>query len=141
MRPKYETKADRINQREVVNAVVSTRPGARWTEFQAFHVVDFAVWRGDDMVGLIEVKCRACPSAESPDYAISEAKWLAMIEEGRAQGVPVFLVVRFTDKTLWIPVTPGNFRVYRGGRRDRNDKCDVEPMVHLPWARFKTLAG
>lgn len=139
MRPKYESKQDRINQRAVASEVVATRPGSRWTEFPTFHVVDFAVWRGDDMVGLIEVKCRSCPSDEYPDYAISEAKWLKMIEEGRAQGVPVFLVVRFTDKTIWMPVTPGRYRVYRGGRRDRNDKRDVEPMVHIPWKAFRPM--
>lgn len=141
MRPKYESKRDRINQREVINAVVATHPGARWTEFPAFHVVDFAVLRGDDMVGLIEVKCRACPSTEYVDYAISEAKWLHMIEEGKAQGVPVFLVVRFTDKTLWTPVTPGPFKVYAGGRRDRKDKKDVEAMVHLPWKQFHPIGS
>lgn len=139
MRPKYETKQDRINQRAVADAVIAGRAGVSWSEFPTFHVVDFAISRGDELVGLIEVKCRACPSNEYPDYAISEAKWTKMIEEGRAQGVPVFLVVRFSDKTIWTPVTPGPFRVYRGGRRDRNDKRDIEPQVHIPWTRFKPV--
>jgi hypothetical protein len=141
MRPKYETKLDRVHQRVVADAVVATHPGSTWHEFPTFHVVDFELLRAGAPVALLEVKRRSCASDAYPDYAIGEEKWHKMVAEGKAQGLPVFFAAHFSDRALWTPVVEGRFRAYRGGRRDRGDKRDVETMVHVPWKEFKLLRG
>jgi hypothetical protein len=62
----------------------------------------------------------------------------------RVSGLPCMLVVRWQDKIGMVKLPEGAipewWHISNGGTTKRNDARDIEPVVHIPVARFKVLS-
>jgi len=102
--------------------------------------VDYAVTQNGKVVGFTELKCRGVPSTKYKTLILSLGKWEALLSlQQSARNLRSNLAVRFTDTDLWFPVFPETrdaVEVRWGGRNDREDWQDMEPVVHLPISDF-----
>ena len=73
-------------------------------------------------------------------YLLSSAKVMSAHTLTRATGLPCFLVVQWTDCLGWIDLeTTEPLYVGWGGRIDRNDSQDMEPVMHYDILEFKRM--
>jgi hypothetical protein len=71
-------------------------------------------------------------------YAISARKIESMLSQAHHLGLNALLIARWTDAVGWHKIQPG-YEVRVGGRRDRGDQADIEPMCHIPVSRFNVV--
>lgn len=133
MRPTYESAADRANQRAVADLLA-----ALWCceagPCPKHYRVDYAMRRGQDVIALVEVKCR---TYQRPTYWVSLHKWTELLALAETTGIPAFLAVHFAGHGLYVlPAVRRSWRVIYAGRTDRGDAQDVEPMVEIPIGAF-----
>lgn len=101
--------------------------------------LDRAVVDGRGRVrALIEVKCRRYARGTYPDYMVSAMKIAEAMAVAGTMAVPVILAVRLRDALLWHRVAPP-YEARIGGRRDRGDPDDVEPVLHIPFEQFEGI--
>lgn len=138
MRPTYETKADRERERKVA-AFIARKEGLSAVQMPLRYHVDFAfVDSRDKVAGWAEVKCRNNPMARYPTYMLSLAKYHAMVQLARETWLPVRLVVHWTD-SIGALLVPADHEIGFGGRADRSDWQDREPVAHFPVSSFQVL--
>ena len=134
----YETE-DTLAQEQEVCELLAQR-GLIFEKLPPREVVDFAILGEKGFIGFMEVKSRTCASDKFETYMLSMAKFMRMKQLVTLMGIPTVLVVKFTDRImkLWIyDKTPHYVEI--GGRRDRADPDDLEPVVHLKMDLFKEL--
>lgn len=133
----YESASDRSRERSVADAVFQPY-GLEPVKLPVAYELDFAVMRGATMVGVAEVKVR------------DRAYGTLMLSLHKAQALR-----RFADEGLiaWLLVhVPAGIYVKRmltgerlnirlGGRADRGDWQDIEPVAHFPMLGMKRVAG
>lgn len=134
-RPLYETENDRAKEADVVRKLMS--PNDTIHKLPIRYGVDFIMFRNDVPNKWIEVKCRNNPKDKYPDLMISVAKITSGIELSKTTGIPFILVVDWEDCicSLRIYNTDG-MSISWGGRQDRDDTQDMEPVYHIPSAHF-----
>jgi len=148
VRPIYETKEDLKNENNVIDYFCSYfNSGYRHlkqAQNLSFHKIpkqyhlDYCITSNNKVKYFCEVKVRKNSSHQYDDYLLSLAKVSAAKNLQDASGLKSILLVKWTDK---IGYTKFNFDwpVYIGGRKDRADWQDVEPVVHIPNSSFKFL--
>ena len=135
-RPVYEKPKDLTNADTVIEHVC-----AMWhwqaVKLKKFSPVDFALTDRDRIRGWAEIKCRTNESTRYPTYSVSLHKVMAGVHQANFTGLPYYVVIGFTDGVWYI--NAGRYVGYHdrldvriGGRTDRNDPMDIEPMVHIP---------
>lgn len=103
--------------------------------------IDFAMCDGEQITSWVEVECRKSPFKQYPTLAIGITKLMAGLAFENKTGLPFFLVVHWPDFLGYIRIKSlSEFKILKGGRTDRNDSADVEPMVHIHIQMFKKLA-
>jgi hypothetical protein len=146
VRPVYETEADRIREAAVAAKVKAflagpMAPSCTAVKLKPFAPVDFALCKTDGTVlGFLEVKVRTCKSDTYPTYMISLDKLLELNRLSSDVPCGVFLAVQWEDRlgVTKAPIMPAG-GVVMGGRKDRGDEMDVEPVVHIPVSAFETV--
>lgn len=138
MRPMYESKDDLFNEQAVASYIAAKRPGLFWRKLPVAYPLDYAFFDGKNNLRFFaEIKCRRVASTNFPTFILSLHKW----DSGNriANGaVPVYLIVRWTDRIgslRFRPVTR-ECDIRLGGRTDRKDVQDMEPVIHLPTKNF-----
>lgn len=145
MRPLYETVshltaehalADRVAQAWCAQAVKLPRA----------YPCDYGFRRSGETVALAEFKCRRYPMARLEalgGFMLSLHKWAGVRALAQASGLPFVLVVEDGDSQVWWhrPTDFSHDGVGFGGRRDRDDPQDTEPVITLRAARFRPLRG
>lgn len=138
MRPSYESDADR--EREC--AVASKLAALAQMEVRLMprrYPVDFAlVDRRDNVRCWIEVKCRTNLREAFPTYMLSYGKYLTLAELQRVSGLPVRLAVQWSDD-LGVLEIPAMHRISFGGRADRGDWQDQEPVALFEIGLFRVV--
>lgn len=142
MRPIYERPNDRTRQGEIIR-VLTAATGLRAEPTVPLVGWDFTLFRPDNTVSaLVEVKARNHERLRYPTYIISRAKIDALAEDAERNGCTGGLLVGWQDETGWVRVNHPirqTWNVIRGGRRDRNDPADIEPMYEIPHESFLIL--
>ena len=146
MRPINETAANRVKEDAVV---------AEFVEHLSKRVSDLVVWRADrkylsrldailqsnNKLLFVEVKIRTTPMNAYKTYLVSSAKMENL--QAAAAGHKAALLVRWTDAMAVYYVqpqgVPADVRVQMGGRRDRGQTNDIEPVWHIPISKFKRI--
>lgn len=138
-RPVYETKVDMTHEASVAECLANA-----WDcgikKLPRLYACDFAAMRGNDVSAWLEIKFR---NASYPTYLISLHKWMKGIELSEATEKPFILVVSWPVQNerviLFRALKREPVRVVLGGRKDRGDPADIEPMVEIPISQFKRL--
>lgn len=89
----------------------------------------------------VEVKNRACKRHQYPTYMISLDKWTAGLAMGGFTALKFIIAVNWDDEIGYLDCNKhiSEITVNMGGRKDRGDAQDIEPVVHIPIYLFKTL--
>ena len=146
MRPIYETPGDRAREAAVVDAFAS-HYSLETIKLPARYPLDFAVLRdsgdGNVITAFGEVKIRTHSFGAFPTVILSVAKWsegMALVER---TGTRLLLLVGWDSGSdvRWVDLTTltGPPRIAPGGRQDRGDSDDAEPVVHIPIHVFRSV--
>lgn len=136
-RPLYETTESLSEER-----LVAERIGEAWScnpvKLARAYQLDFALCRDDAVQAWAEVKVR---TKRYPTYMLSLHKWLAAVELHERTGLPALLVVQWPDLLAYCALSGLRrpLSVTMGGRRDRGDWQDMEPVVHIPLEFFNRV--
>lgn len=138
MRPTYETQQDVANEQLVID-LLCTKWGCTATKTPKFYCVDWSLSQGKDVKSLVEIKFR---KASYPTYILSLHKYTEMLMSAFASQLPHLLVVCWPEGgkrvVRYAKVEPSlRERVIHGGRTDRGDLQDQEPLVEIPMSKFK----
>ena len=139
-RPQYETQLDLKREQEAIRALERVS-GRKSFKLPVSYRIDFAMTNNEDEItSWVEVKCRKNPHKKYPTLAISVTKLMAGVSFEQKTNLPFFLVVHWPDFLGYVRISDlFEFKIIRGGRSDRNDNADEEPMVHIPIEKFKEL--
>lgn len=136
MRPMYESEADLDREWVAVQEFcdhTKTIPiklpiGAR---------ADYMLCRGREGKAVVEVKCRNNRRTAYPTYMLSKGKYDALCQWS-SMGFYVALLVNWEDSIGYVSI-PIEHEVSEGGRWDRSDPKDVEPVVLIDVGKFKLI--
>jgi len=88
--------------------------------------------------GFAEIKIRDNPQLQYAEYMIGLSKVLQAKKLTEFTGQTCVVIVRWTDFTGWISLREYK-RIGWGGRTDRDDFQDLEPMAFFTASAFKAL--
>jgi len=139
VRPLYETGDDRTRETTFVEKLcVAWHCDAR--KLPMHYRLDFAMLRDGIIRAFLEIKVRKYTKDYFGTYMVSMAKVLAAREYSGFAGVPSLLAVRWTDGAGFIALSDlKSFELGFGGREDRGDSQDMEPVVFIPTGDFRDL--
>ena len=100
--------------------------------------IDYVMYRDDSPVGFAEVKVRTHTFGTFPTYIISLAKVMEARRLARETNTKSILIVSWTDRTGFLDFF-SHHQIRHGGRSDRNDWQDQEPMCHFDLKNFKGI--
>ncbi len=151
-RPLYETDADRSREADVAKTFCEAH-GLEAVKLGAKYGADFGVMRGRHLLGALEIKVR---NREYPEMMLALTKCQGL-RELAAWGLMVRAVFAMPSGIYAQPITcevvprQGGFHVEGngygagwiglGGRTDRDDPDDVEPVVYWQVASMKRVCG
>jgi len=138
MRPTYETNQDLINEQNVISGFCNYWSPLRFEKMPKQYHLDYCLMVGEAVTGFCEVKIRKNTYDKYRTYILSLAKVSAAKNLQDACGLSSVLVVKWKDRTGYTSFNYG-WPVLVGGRIDRGDWQDVEPVVHIPLSDFKYL--
>lgn len=138
MRPIYETQADRGREALVARRMADAF-GCSMRKLQPRDAFDFAAMRGDRIVGFVEIKVRANPMGQYSTYMISMTKLATAHAIFSATKTPCVLAVQWTDALGYIKMNGIDVTLKMGGRSDRNDPQDTEPVCHIDISGFTLI--
>ena len=136
MRPRYERPRDLVNESKVAERMAQR--GIELRKLPISYRLDFAMFRDGKLRGFAEVKTRNNRHDSYPTLIISLGKVMAARQLAEVSETRSVLLVQYLDGLYWCNfATP--FEVTMGGRWDRGDDDDVEPVAHFPIEAFKMV--
>jgi hypothetical protein len=148
MRTLYETPQDKERERAAV-AAFAARYGLDTVELPPRYPVDFAVVRGgdgglDEVTAFGEVKIRSNPADRYPTAILGASKWAEAVTLAERTGCKLILLYGWDmgQDLRWVELTQltNPPRIAPGGRTDRDDDQDEEPVVHIPVELFRHVS-
>ena len=139
-RPTYEKSSDIANEERVAEKLSEMWELDNWQRNPLRYPVDISLMRGNRIKAFAEIKCRNVSSCTYSTYLLSAGKVMSAHTLTRATGLPCFLVVQWTDCLGWIDLEMTEpLYVGWGGRIDRDDSQDMEPVMHYDILEFKRM--
>lgn len=138
MRPMYEDDDSLSAEKAVVTKLCDTW-GMDAAKLPIAYNVDYALFKDEKLRCWLEVKCRNCSISQYETYFISSKKITNGINLSESTGQAFILAVQWNDALGWIKITKDVFDIRIGGRRDRHDWQDIEPMAHFKTCDFTII--
>lgn len=143
-RPIYESQVDLTHENKM-----KTFLEAKWNctlhKVPLKYQVDWLAMRGKDPMAFVEFKHRNKLSINAyPRYMISLDKWMKAKQLCKEVEIPFIMVITFTEGTYYGVFAHNGLHDVTygfGGRYDRGDAQDVEPMIYLPLKKFMKIEG
>ena len=133
----HETEADRRAEWEIVNELLA-RWGARAKKLHLKYKLDFMVYKSNKAIAWVEAKDR--PTWEGYEtYLLGFHKWCGAHQYLSFSRLPTVIAVRLKGQLMTYNVAPydlGEFDIREGGRMDRDETADIEPVIHIPIEKF-----
>ena len=133
----YENSQDRKAEKNVLD-YVSKCWGIVYHKLPMSYKLDYSMFRNETLVGWAEVKCRTHNFGTYPTYIISLAKALEARRLGNETNTTPILLVSYLDVIVYLDFF-SPFTIKHGGRKDRGDWQDQEPMCHYELKHFKKV--
>lgn len=136
MRPMYESQQDRSHEAQVIARLCSAwKCDAK--KMPAAYPMDWSLQKDGSVKALAEIKFR---NASYPTYIVSLRKYSDMLNLHQASGLPCLLVVCWPENgrrvVKYTAIKRQPAKVIHGGRTDRGDSQDVEPMAEIAMTEF-----
>lgn len=139
MRQIYETSLDLENEKSIAE-VIEDACDLSLRKLSMKYFLDFIAFRNGKAVAVVEVKKRHNNHDTYPTLILSLAKYNRGVEFYRVNGLKFIFAVQFDDGCFFYEYQDGDkFQVELGGRFDRSDAEDIEPVVHIPILRMKKI--
>ena len=135
MRPIYETDEDLKKERSLSD-VISKSWKCELQKLQPRDPFDYAAVRDGKVVAFVEMKNRTNECGKYDTYMISMTKLMHARSIKEATEIQSILAVKWTDSVGWVKLNNITAHVTMGGRFDRNDPQDVEPVCHIDMRDF-----
>ena len=138
MRPVYETEAHLQGEEEVAKKLEAwiNNPLATVVKTPPLAPYDYCIVKKGLISGVVEIKVRSNPSAKYPTYMISLEKVSQCTSHANIIGCPFYVVVQWTDSLGRWKFDRDQYTTGMGGRTDRNDSMDQEPVIYIPIKNF-----
>jgi hypothetical protein len=143
-RPMYESKVDLTHETKM-KTFLETKWNCTLNKLPLKYQLDWMAMRGRDPMGFVEFKHREKLSIDAyPRYMISLDKWMKAKQLCKEVEIPFIMVITFTEGTYYGVFAHNGLHDVTygfGGRYDRGDAQDVEPMIYLPLKKFQKIEG
>lgn len=138
MRPVYETEAHLQGEQGVAKKLEAwiNNPLATVVKTPPLAPYDYCIVKKGLISGVVEIKVRSNPSDKYPTYMISLEKVSQCTSHANIIGCPFYVVVQWTDKLGRWKFDRDQYTTGIGGRTDRNDSMDEEPVIYIPIENF-----
>lgn len=141
-RPLYET-AENLKHEKAVADFAARKWGCSFAKLKKAYALDYAIIRDKKVISFAEIKCRKYSMERLNSmggFMISLHKWIEAKNICHVSCVPFSLIIK-TEDGIWLHKTEdfSNDGVVIGGRYDRCDSQDVEPVILLKSNRFKKI--
>jgi hypothetical protein len=139
MRPKYETSTDLKKEKMAVQTFVdSFGEDVQIAKLPLQYRMDFCLVKDGVVLNFVEVKCRSNKMSAYSTYIISTSKIVAA-RSYYDINISCILLVDWSDKMGWVELSKNDWPSKIGGRKDRGDWQDIEPVTHIPLSEFKVV--
>jgi hypothetical protein len=136
MRPVYENDESLLRERSVAQALAN-----KWMvalrKLPKYYSADYLILSNNSPRAFCEIKCRDI-SSSFDTYRISLNKYIGLRTLSLNTGLSSLIVVQFKDNVILyhIVTTDNDIPISYGGRTDRNDWQDIEPLAVLNYSQF-----
>jgi len=138
-RPLYETNDNLSAEAWFIDGLCTLWECGAW-KLPLRYKLDYALSRGKSIKAFLEIKVRNYRKDAFEDYMISMDKVLTARRYSDFAKVPSLLAVEWLDASGFIDLgTMKNFSLGFGGRTDRGDSEDTEPVVLIPISDFSCI--
>lgn len=137
MRPLYESAKDLANELQVSSAL-AIKWDCNFFKMPMSYHVDWMIMK-DKPKAFAELKCRNNQIGRYPTFLLSLSKWMKGKDLAKEVGIPFLIIVRWTDGVFYHEAGSSEVTYGVGGRRDREDAADVEPVVLIPIEKFTRI--
>ena len=136
----FANQHDRENEREV-SKLIEQRWDCEVKPFGQLCAIDFYVLRRGSLIALMELKSRTHSSDKYETVFLNVRKWLALTMGEIGLGVPSIYIVKFTDKTMFIPIKEINAgrNIIGGTKRIVKSHTDIEPVIEVEVKTMRCL--
>ena len=141
MRKTYETDKDRSNEGKIAD-LIHEKWEVNLVKLPVSYNLDYAmlnICKDCKLCGFLEVKVRSLTKSYFSLYMISLAKVIKARELTKITGLPSLLVVQWEDEAGWISFSAELQAFGIGGRKDRNDWQDQEPITYFKTHEFNQI--
>jgi hypothetical protein len=143
-RPMYESQSD-VTRENKMKALLETKWNCELNKLPIKYHLDWMAMRGKDPMAFVEFKHRENLSIyKYPRYMISLDKWMKAKQLCKEVEIPFIMVITFTEGNYYGVFSHNGIHDMAygfGGRYDRGDAQDVEPMIYLPLKKFQKIEG
>jgi hypothetical protein len=130
-----ETAKDRANEQAMKENLERRRYTVYKLIVKGSHEGEFMLMHGDQLRFWVEYKRRYNHSSKYKTFMVALAKWQVLKRYAEDTGRPAFFIIEYDNETLVYEVTGEAPGVDWGGREDRGNPLDKEPMVFIPVER------
>ena len=135
-RPIYETAENRQSESSAAR-IIEEKLGLTVVQNKRLYPADYSFIKNGVVKGIGEIKVRKNPRFKYSTFFISADKITKCKAFSQEFGIPFFLFVWWSDGLYTINLTDKKpLHLAIGGRYDRGDSQDVEPMAHYDPADF-----
>jgi hypothetical protein len=135
MRPLYESAHDRMNESNVSDTLSSAWK-CKFVKLPISYHVDWMLLRNNEIVAFAELKTRKVSSTQYPTLILSLNKWMKGLDLANTTGKPFIIIAKWTDGIFYFFARPDGVTFGYGGRIDRNDSQDMEPVAFINTKNF-----
>jgi len=135
MRQLYESAYDRMNESDVSD-ILSRVWNCKFVKLPMSYHVDWALMRGNEIVAFAELKTRKVPSTQYPTLILSLNKWIKGLDLAASTKTSFIIIAKWTDGVFYFVAKPDGVTFGHGGRIDRNDSQDMEPVAFIDTKNF-----
>ena len=120
---------------------IEKRWGCQLKKLAIVYGFDYAVVKGSEIRGFLELKNRNFQTTDFNDSIINLNKWMKAKELRDATGLPTILACRYNNKDIFCNLTMETDYKLKWGARTKNtrDWQDIQPAVHINIKEFKEL--
>lgn len=143
-RPRYATPQTEADQNALRDRFCKAY-GMTWKKEPDNQRINTALFKAAAASGAVaygEFRCRTNGYDTYPTYMLDRHTWGLLKLKFKTEGKPVVLVIGFSNGDYYIKITPEVVKQVVegvGGRHDRGDAKDVEPVIHIPIGMFKKV--
>ena len=138
MRQLYESDKDKAEERRIAD-ILQARWNCQVTKLPNAYNLDYACHRMKELRWFVEIKSRNCFSTAYPDIILSLHKVFAARQFAAETSKKCFFVVQWLDRLAYANILKETWPIAWGGRDDRNDWQDKEPVALIPIRLFRDV--